>query len=109
LSLIESGVYVVLITAPRGKGKEIARKLVEERLAACVNIASVESVYWWQGKIEEDNEDLLVVKTSAEKIEELVRRVKEIHPYEVPEIIALPVAACLHDYCKWVREETSEK
>jgi len=64
-------------------------------------------VYWWQGKVEEDREDLLVVKTSAERMGELVRRVREIHPYEVPEIVALPVAACLGDYCKWVREETA--
>ena len=104
---MESGVFVVFITAPRGKGKEIARRLVEERLAACVNIVGVESVYWWQGKVEEDREDLLVVKTSAERMGELVRRVREIHPYEVPEIVALPVAACLGDYCKWVREETA--
>jgi periplasmic divalent cation tolerance protein len=102
---MEGGVYVVLITAPRGKGREIARRLVEERLAACVNVAPVGSIYLWEGKIEEDEEDLLIVKTTADNISKLVERVKEIHPYQVPEVIALPVAACLQDYCSWVRRE----
>ncbi len=106
---MEGGVYIVYITAPKGKGKEIAKKLVEERLAACVNIAEVESVYWWEGKVEEDAEDLLIVKTSAEKLPKLIEEVKRIHPYQVPEIVAVPVAACLRDYCEWVRRETSQE
>jgi len=104
---MESGVVVVLITAPRGKGGELAEAIVRERLAACVNVGSVESLYWWKGSIERDSEDLLIVKTSMARLEELIRRVKELHPYEVPEIIALPVAACLSEYCRWVREETA--
>ena len=103
---IEGAVVVVFITAPRGKGEEIARKLLEKRLAACVNIAPVSSLYWWKGSIERDDEELLVVKTSMKRLEELIGYVKEIHPYEVPEVIALPVVACLGSYCSWAREET---
>ncbi len=106
---MESGVVVVLVTAPRGKGKEIARSILEKRLAACVNVGSVESLYWWKGKIEEDKEDLLVIKTSVSRLEELVEEIKRVHPYEVPEILALPVVACLGEYCDWVRKETSKQ
>ena len=105
--MMESGLVVVYVTAPRGKGAEIARKLLEERLAACINIAEVNSMYWWQGRIEEDREDLLVIKTTVSRLEELIRRVKEMHPYTVPEVVALPVIACLGDYCRWAREEAS--
>ena len=103
---VEGAVVMVLITAPRGKGEEISRKLLEKRLAACVNIAPVSSLYWWKGSIERDDEELLVVKTSMKRLEELITYVKEIHPYEVPEVIALPVVACLGSYCSWAREET---
>ena len=106
---MESGVVVVLVTAPRGRGKEIARSILEKRLAACVNVGSVESLYWWKGKIEEDKENLLVIKTSISRLEELVEEIKRVHPYEVPEILALPVVACLDEYCDWVRKETSKQ
>jgi len=104
---MESGVVVVLVTAPKEKGKEIARSILEKRLAACVNVGSVESLYWWKERIEEDNEDLLVIKTSISRLEELIEEIKRVHPYEVPEILALPVVACLGEYCDWVRRETT--
>ncbi|WP_461831329.1 divalent-cation tolerance protein CutA, partial [Aquifex sp.] len=89
-----NGYYVVLITAPVDKGKELADYIIENKLGACVNlIREVESVYWWKGNIERDKEALLVVKTSAEKFRELVSKVKDVHPYTVPEIIALPIVA----------------
>ncbi len=103
---MEGGVFVVLVTAPRGRGQEIARRLLEERLVACVNVVPARSMYWWRGRIEEDDEDLLVAKTSAEALPRLIERIKSVHPYEVPELLALPVAACLGEYCRWVREET---
>jgi periplasmic divalent cation tolerance protein len=106
LAEIEGGIVVAFITAPKGKGREIGRKLVEARVAACINVSSVSSIYWWKGKIEEDEEELLIVKTTAGKVEELVKKVRQIHPYEVPEIIILPVVACLAPYCQWVRSET---
>ncbi len=99
---------VVLITAPRGKGEEIARKILEERLAACINITSVKSLYWWQGKIEKDDEDLLVVKTRLDLLDQLARLLKQVHPYQVPELIALPLVTGLKDYIEWLVKETRE-
>ncbi len=97
--------YVVFITCPEDKGEEIANFIVENKLGACVNIVDgVKSVYWWQGNIEKDKESLLVVKTSKEKFPQLVERVKEVHPYTVPEIIALPIEVGNEDYLKWIDE-----
>ncbi len=104
--MIEGGLVVAFITAPHEKGREIAKVLLEKRLVACVNIASVKSMYWWKGKIEDDHEDLLVVKTTMTRVKELIEEVKKVHPYTVPEVVVLPVVACLGDYCKWAREET---
>ncbi len=96
---------VVFITAPVDKGEEIARYLVENKLAACVNIVQkVKSIYWWQGKIEEDAESLLIVKTSSDRLEHLISRVKEIHPYTVPEIVSLKIEEGNPDYLKWIGE-----
>ncbi len=99
------GYVVVLITTPVDRGEEIARFIVENKLGACVNVATeVRSLYWWKGNIEEDREALLIVKTSAERFGELLRRVKEVHPYTVPEIVALPIVAGNPDYLRWIEE-----
>lgn len=100
---------VVFITVDT---QETAKKLVDilitEKKAACVNIVSaVESHYRWQGKTVTDKELLLIVKTQAELLDELVLLVKKHHPYSVPEIIALPVIGGNEDYLKWVVEETT--
>jgi periplasmic divalent cation tolerance protein len=100
---------VVLVTAPRGKGREIALKLLERRLAACVNVVPVESLYWWQGRIEEDSEELLVIKTRAELLPELAKQLREIHPYQVPELIALPIVTGLKEYVEWLIRESSPR
>lgn len=100
--------YVVYITAPRGKGKELAKTILEERLAACVNITPVESMYWWQGKIEEDREDLLIIKTHSKALKKLISKVQEIHPYSVPEIIALPIVEGNLAYLEWVKDEVAD-
>ena len=101
-----AGVKVVLITTPPGKGEEIARLLVEERLAACVNVVKgIRSFYWWEGRVNVDEEELLIVKTRGDAVERLVRRVKEVHPYTVPEVIALDVSEGNEDYIRWVFEE----
>jgi periplasmic divalent cation tolerance protein len=99
---------VVFITAP---GEEpavaIARALVETRLAACANlIKGVRSIYSWQGSIEDDTEVLMIVKTRKELFDSLKSKIKELHSYEVPEIIALPIIAGSDDYLKWLREST---
>ncbi|MEB3806348.1 MAG: divalent-cation tolerance protein CutA [Desulfurococcales archaeon] len=100
------GYAVVLVTTPAGQGGEIARSIVERRLAACVNVVSgVKSLYLWKGALESDGEDLLIIKTRIDKLEKLIDEVKEMHPYEVPEIIALPIIAGNNDYLKWIDEE----
>ncbi|NIO08999.1 MAG: divalent cation tolerance protein CutA, partial [Deltaproteobacteria bacterium] len=84
---------VVLVTVPTAsEGEKLASALVEERLAACVNrISSVHSTYWWQGKVERDEEQLLVIKSKEELFDRLKSRVQELHSYTVPEVIALPI------------------
>ncbi len=99
---------VVLITVPtEEKAREIARTLVEEGLAACVNIVSgLTSIYRWQGQVVEDKELLLIVKTTTFRFPALRERVQSLHPYTVPEIIALPIAEGHKDYLDWLREST---
>jgi periplasmic divalent cation tolerance protein len=99
------GYLVVLITAPVDKGEEIAEYIIENKLGACVNIVrEVSSIYWWKGKVERDKESLLVVKTSSERFGHLLEGVKKVHPYTVPEIIALPIVAGNEDYLRWIEE-----
>lgn len=100
---------VVLITAPSKEvGKQIARALLEQELAACVNIiSSIDSIYTWEGKICNDEEVLLVVKSRAELFEnQLVPAVQAIHPYRVPEIIALPIKMGAKSYLDWIEAVT---
>lgn len=86
----------------------IARDLVEQRLAACVNLLpQVRSVYRWQGQIEEAEEVLLMIKTSAQRFAALRERITELHSYEVPEIIALGIRDGLPDYLAWIHAQTS--
>jgi periplasmic divalent cation tolerance protein len=86
----------------------IARALVAERLAACVNrLPGVHSTYRWQGEVEEAGEVLLLIKTTADRLEALTSRVKALHPYELPELIAVEVRAGLPDYLAWVAAESA--
>jgi periplasmic divalent cation tolerance protein len=98
---------VVLITAgSTEEAQKIAAALVGERLAACVNvIPTVHSVYRWAGKVEEDQETLLVVKSRHEVLDRLIERVRALHSYEVPEIIALPLIAGDAAYLRWLDEQ----
>lgn len=98
----------MLITASsEDEGAKIARALVEARLAACVNIAKdVRSIYTWQGKIEDESEVLMVVKTQKNLFDALLSKVKELHSYTVPEVIALPIIKGSEDYLKWLKEVT---
>jgi periplasmic divalent cation tolerance protein len=102
---------VVFITAPSQEiGQQIARHLVENKLAACVNIIpSLLSIYSWDKQIQEDREVLLIVKSWMHLFEDqLIPAVKSIHPYQVPEILALPVQAGLPAYLTWMSEVTNE-
>ena len=89
--------------------REIARSLIGAHLAACVNILpAVQSVYCWQGAIEEANEVTLLIKTVQARYVELENVIKSAHPYEVPEIIALPIEAGLPAYLEWIVQETKK-
>jgi periplasmic divalent cation tolerance protein len=100
-------VVVVFSTFPSAdKAAEVARTLVEERLAACANLVpAVRSIYRWEGKLCDDSEVLAVVKTTSERAEALMARLAELHPYEVPEMLALPVTAGSAPYLAWVARE----
>ena len=99
---------LVLVTTPTmEEGERIAHILLNAKKAACVNIVpAVLSRFWWQGKIDSADEALLMVKTRAPLLEELIRLVKENHSYEVPEVIALPISAGNEDYLQWLAEAT---
>ncbi|RMH09354.1 MAG: divalent-cation tolerance protein CutA [Aquificota bacterium] len=102
------GYCVVLITVPVDKAQELADFIINNKLGACVNVVpEVNSIYWWKGNVERDKESLLVVKTSTTKFPELLKGVKSIHPYTVPEIIALPIIAGNEDYLKWIDDSLS--
>ena len=99
-------VCVVLTTVKnRAEAKRLGEKLISERLAACVSaVPNVTSIYRWRGRVERAREVLLVVKTSAKKIDRLIPRIKELHSYEVPEVLVLRVERGLPEYLKWLEE-----
>lgn len=100
---------MVMTTVARVEDAEyIAREMVERRLAACVNILPpVTSVYRWQGEVTREPEHLLLMKTRQDRFEALRARLVEIHPYETPEVVALPVAAGHLPYLQWVADSAS--
>ena len=99
--------YSVYITAKdEDEARKIGETLVEEKLAACVNIFPVKSIYRWEGDIQEEGEVAMFVKTRAELADEVINRVKELHSYEVPCIVSLPIAKGYPDYLKWIEEST---
>ncbi|HEY5653324.1 MAG TPA: divalent-cation tolerance protein CutA [Pontiella sp.] len=98
--------FVYVTTKNEADAKLIARTVLEERLAACANIlGSVQSVYWWEGKVCEDKEVALVLKTTDSAKAKLVERVKQIHSYEIPCIICLPIADGNPEFIDWIRRE----
>lgn len=108
MSKLKDSEYVVLFitTAADEEAQLISRVLLEQRKAACINIVPrVSSLFWWQGSIDSAQESLLVVKTRASLVTEIVQLVKEIHSNDVPEIIALPIVAGNQDYLEWLDRE----
>jgi len=97
---------VVYVTVGSAKeGERLGRTLVEERLAACVNrVGPVRSIYRWQGQIEQSDEELLIIKSKRELFDRLKNRVRELHSYSVPEIIALPILQGSESYLAWLEE-----
>ncbi|HUP20406.1 MAG TPA: divalent-cation tolerance protein CutA [Gemmatimonadota bacterium] len=104
-------VRVVLTTCPDAEtARRLARTLVEERLAACGNVVpGLVSIYRWQGTVESAEECLLILKTRDDRVPALASRLDEIHPYDVPEMLALPVAAGADSYVRWVLAEASRE
>lgn len=102
---------IVYTTTPdRASGEAIAAALVERKLAACVNLTPVYSIYRWEGQVNREEETLLIIKTRAELFEkQLVPAIQELHPYQVPEIIALPVLMGAPGYLKWIDAETENQ
>ena len=100
---------VIFVTASNKKeAGNIARGLLKNKLAACVNILDkIESFFWWQGKVDNTKEALLIVKTRKALMNKLIKKVKSLHSYKVPEIIALPIICGDKKYLKWINESTN--
>lgn len=100
-------IRIVFVTAPPREAEKIARTLLKERLIACANlIPRVKSLYWWDGKIQRDGETLIVMKTPARNAKKLLKRVKQLHSYSVPEFLTLTPKEGNPDYLAWVLKET---
>ena len=98
---------VVLCNAPPDRAEAIARTLVEQRVAACVNLVpGVISIYRWKGNVEREPETTMLIKTHDDLIERLKTELTKLHPYEVPEIVVLPVADVNAPYAQWIEAET---
>ena len=98
---------VYVTTKDEAEAKRIARAVVDERLAACANVlGSIGSVYRWEGRICEENEVALILKTSSRRTAELIHRIKELHSYECPCVVCLPIADGNRDFLTWIADET---
>src|SRR5271163_2502766 len=94
---------LVFVTCPSGKSAEIVKPLIEEQLAACINVISaVTSTYRWQGEVVSESEDLLVIKSNRKTWQALSRRIKELHTYDCPEIISLSIEDGYKPYLEWL-------
>ena len=102
---------LVLTTAgSQEEAEKIAQALVERRLAACVNLVGpIQSVYRWQGNVETAAEHLLVIKTTADLFDAVARAIRELHSYELPECIQLPIEAGSAEYMKWIEESVARR
>lgn len=109
-TMVERGASVVLVTAPDAAvAEELVQALVQERLAACGNIVpGVQSIYRWEGTIQREVEVLIVLKTTAGQVPALIERVSALHPYEVPEVLEVPVQRGLDRYLGWIHESIEE-
>lgn len=103
-------IRVVLVTIPQDKAKELANKILENRLCACVNIIkSVDSFFWWENRIDYAKESILIIKTKNNLFNKLKKFIKDNHPYTVPEIISWKIDLVNKEYKDWVINETSKK
>jgi periplasmic divalent cation tolerance protein len=95
---------IVLCTAPPGGSEKIAKALVEGRLAACVNVSKVRSYFFWEGKSCDEKEELMIIKTEIKLVERIKSRIKELHSFELPEIIIIQVAGGDEGYLWWIAQ-----
>lgn len=105
---MSSAVVVLTTVNSEAAARDIARVVVEERLAACAQVSPVTSIYRWKGKVEESSEWLCQLKTTQERIETLTARIKALHSYQVPEIITIPVLTGYPPYLQWVADSVGE-
>eukprot|EP00877_Chromochloris_zofingiensis_P010914 jgi/Chrzof1/6076/Cz17g08020.t1 len=105
-----SGAIVVYVTVPdENTGKQIAAKLVEDHLVACVNmVPGVQSIYWWDNKVNYDSELMLIIKTRESLLGALTTQVKQLHPYDEPEVIAMPIIGGSDTYIAWLKDSTAQ-
>jgi len=102
-------IQVSTTTGKREDAEKISQEIVSQRLAACVQLAGpITSQYWWKDKIEKAEEWLLLIKTKNDLYPQLEEAIRKIHPYDVPEIIAVPVIAGSREYLEWIKRETDE-
>jgi periplasmic divalent cation tolerance protein len=98
----------VLVTVPQKKAKALAKIILQKKVCACVNILrGVESLFWWEGKIDSAKESLLIIKTKSRLFPKLEKVIKSHHPYQVPEIIALTIDKVNKEYLNWLNKESS--
>lgn len=105
---MENLAYIVLLITAGSieEAQQISRALLEQKKVACVNIVpQISSLFWWQGKIDSESEVLLLAKTKASKLPEILDLVREIHSYDVPEVIALPILDGNREYLEWIDKE----
>lgn len=96
---------IFITTSNKKEARRIARELIRQRLAACINIVDrINSLFWWEGKAEQAKEVLLVVKSKKSELTKIIKLVKSMHSYEVPEIIALPIIGGFKPYLRWIDE-----
>jgi periplasmic divalent cation tolerance protein len=99
--------FIYITAGNRDEARVIGKALVSERLAACVNIIdNINSMYWWQGEIQDDREVILIAKTKESLIPELIEKVKTIHSYDCPCVVSLPIVDGNKEFLEWVAEET---
>lgn len=101
--LVTDKIVIFVTVGNRREARKIAKRLVNSRLAACVNLtAPVESIYWWKGKVEASGEVLLIIKTCRELFAQVETEIRKLHTYKTPEIICLPIIEGSADYLKWL-------
>jgi periplasmic divalent cation tolerance protein len=102
-----SACFIYVTASGSEEARRIGRALVEARLAACANVIDrVTSVYWWRGEVQEDDEAVLIAKTREDLVDDLTAKVKELHSYECPCVVALPVTGGNADFLDWIESET---